>query len=408
MPASLISGLKDLRAALGAFDARIYSGADCAVLAEELAATEKACATARMLTAARAVSTGAHKERGFSDGADWMARHTGSTGSQARHALDTAKHLDEHPETKEALVAGDISLAQAQEIAQTPGAESDLLGVARGGDLSKLREAARELRQSQVDPAELRRRQFASREFRHWQDRDGMVRFAGALPPETGLPLVRRVETAAGRLHRAAKKTANESGGRVERFDAYAADALVSLTAGDNDVNHARNVDLVIVSDLNAWRRGHSLSGEVCHIIGGGPIPVDVAKQLAGDPFLKAVIHDGTDILLVKHFGRHIPAARLWTWVPRPGSTGDAARAVAGPSGSKTTMRIPWRTADPRRNRTSRSSATPAISRKPRKTAEPDGSAEIPRPVSTNPSAGRSPTPRDSDRVAHPELSKGG
>lgn len=313
MPASLISGLKDLRAALGAFDARIYSGADCAVLAEELAATEKACATARMLTAARAVSTGAHKERGFSDGADWMARHTGSTGSQARHALDTAKHLDEHPETKEALVAGDISLAQAQEIAQTPGAESDLLGVARGGDLSKLREAARELRQSQVDPAELRRRQFASREFRHWQDRDGMVRFAGALPPETGLPLVRRVETAAGRLHRAAKKTAkkaaNESGGRVERFDAYAADALVSLAAGDNDVNHARNVDLVIVSDLNAWRRGHSLSGEVCHIIGGGPIPVDVAKQLAGDPFLKAVIHDGTDILLVKHFGRHIPAA---------------------------------------------------------------------------------------------------
>lgn len=310
MPASLITGLKDLRLALARFDAAIYSGADCALLAEELAATEKACAAARMLTAARAVSTGAHKERGFSDGADWIARHTGSTGSQARQALDTAKHLDGHPETKQALIAGDISLAQAQEIAQTPGAESELLGVARGGDLSKLREAAREHRQTQADPAELRRRQFALREFRHWRDRDGMVRFAGALPPETGLPLVRRVETAAGRLHRAARKAANESGGRVERFDAFAADALASLAVGGDDAKRSRrNVDLVIVTELNAWRRGRAIPGEVCHVIGGGPIPVEVAKQLAEDAFLKAVIHDGTEILLVKHFGRHIPAA---------------------------------------------------------------------------------------------------
>lgn len=300
---------------------RGFSGADCALLAEELAATENACAAARLLAARRAVDTGAHRDRGFSDGAAWLARQSGTTGSRARQDLDTAKHLDEHPETKEALVAGEISLTQAQEIAQTPGAESDLVALARGGDLSQLRDAARQYRQSQVDAAELRRRQFALREFRHWADRDGMIRFAGALPPEVGLPLARRVETVAARLHRAAKRAANRNGGRVERFDAYAADALVELAlvgtsggtsgeiAGAGGRAGRLNVDLVLVCDLNAWLRGHALPGEACHILGAGPIPVEVARQLSDEPFLKAVIHDGTDILSVKHFGRHIPAA---------------------------------------------------------------------------------------------------
>ena len=58
-----------------------------------------------------------------------------------------------------------------------------------------------------------------------------MVRFAGALPPETGLPLVRRVELGAVRARRAAR-AGGAAGGRPERFEAYAADALAGLVAG--------------------------------------------------------------------------------------------------------------------------------------------------------------------------------
>jgi hypothetical protein len=65
---------------------------------------------------------------------------------------------------------------------------------------------------------------------------------------------------------------------------------------------------VVIVCDLLAWRRGHTLQGEVCHIIGGGPIPVHVARDWADDAFVKAVLHDGTNIHTIHHFGRHIPA----------------------------------------------------------------------------------------------------
>ncbi len=63
--------------------------------------------------------------------------------------------------------------------------------------------------------------------------------------------------------------------------------------------------ELVIVCDINAYRRGHTHDGEVCHILGDGPIPVDVAKKLTEDAFLKAVLHDGLNIHTVMHCTRY-------------------------------------------------------------------------------------------------------
>jgi 5-methylcytosine-specific restriction endonuclease McrA len=309
MSQSILQAAALLRRALTGFEPGVFSASDCARLAEELAAIEKACAAARLLAAARAVGAGEFREHGFEDGASWLARHSGSTGSQARQALQTARSLEECPDTKAALLAGEISLAQAGEITQaqseTPGTEAELLTVARTGDLSQLRDQAREHRQARTDPAELRRQQFEAREFRHWRDRLGMVRYAGALPPETGLPLVRRVELAALRARRAAPRAPAER----ERFDAFAADALAGLVAASSGPHqHSAYPELVLVCDLFARRRGHAHPGEVCQIIGGGPIPTEVAKQLAQDPFLKAVLHDGVNIHTVTHFGRHLPA----------------------------------------------------------------------------------------------------
>lgn len=306
MAGSVVEAAAELRQALAGVDVSLVSAADCARLADELAGTEKACASVRLLAAVRAVEAGAHRELGFKDGASWLARQSGTTGAQARQALQTAHRLEELPDTKRALLSGDISLAQAAEISQaaavTSGAEAELLPVARSSDLSQLRDHAREHRQANTDPAEARRRMFATRELRTWQDRDGMTRIAAALPPEIGLPLVRRIEMAGAKARRAA-------GSRRERFEAHAADALAALVAGSCPDTNSRNTELVVVCDLFAWRRGHTHDGEVCHIIGGGPIPVDVAKELsATDAFVKAVLHDGTNVHTIKHFGRHIPA----------------------------------------------------------------------------------------------------
>ncbi len=53
MAVSVLEWAAGLRAALAGLDPGLLSGADCAVVAEELAATEKACAGVRLLAAAR-------------------------------------------------------------------------------------------------------------------------------------------------------------------------------------------------------------------------------------------------------------------------------------------------------------------------------------------------------------------
>jgi 5-methylcytosine-specific restriction endonuclease McrA len=131
-----------------------------------------------------------------------------------------------------------------------------------------------------------------------------MVCFSGALPPETGVPFVNRIELAAQRARRALDL---KDGAERERFEAYAADVLVAMAVGDGAARATR-ADLVIVCDLFAWRRGHTHPGEVCHIVGGGPIPVELPQELGRDAFLKAVLHDGVTVHTVKHFGRHLPA----------------------------------------------------------------------------------------------------
>lgn len=398
-----------LRRALAGLEVGDFGARECATLAEELAATANACNAASMLLAARAASLGAHTSRGFADPAGWIAHHAGTTTRQAKQALETAKGLEVVPHTKDAVLAGEVSLSQAQEIAQsekeTPGGEAELLSEAKKGDLSSLRSAARERMFSETPPGDLHRRQHCSRFLRHWRDRLGMVRFEGALPPESGVPLMNRLEHRAQRRRRRAKGQ-----GVPERFESYMADALVASVlapsapagspaphpnqvrpegsgfgrpprsasaAADGDIGRLLPVldpdpqpdlhsglyqerqpdlhagldqeprlghqpdpnpdadprfepdqfepdqdaedpedaesrprtELVIVCDLFAWRRGHAHSDEVCHIVGGGPIPVDLARELGRDAFLKAVLHDGVNIHTVCHFGRHRPAA---------------------------------------------------------------------------------------------------
>ncbi len=97
--------LRDARAALADFQPDVYSAADRATLIDELAAAEKACAAARVCTAAFAASKGEHRAHGFVDAAEWVARAGGSTPREARAALDTVSAAAQCPETREALAA---------------------------------------------------------------------------------------------------------------------------------------------------------------------------------------------------------------------------------------------------------------------------------------------------------------
>ena len=195
---------RDLREAAAAFDPALLSGEDCAALAEELAVTEKACAAARVRAAARAADCRAHEQRGFSGASDWLARISGSSVADARSALATAGALERCEETREALVRGEVSLAQAEVIVEAEaacaGAEAELLALARRSDLAKLKDEGRRRRLASLDVEELHRRQHQAREWRQWRDDTGMVRMAGALPPELGVPFANRLEAETDRI----------------------------------------------------------------------------------------------------------------------------------------------------------------------------------------------------------------
>jgi hypothetical protein len=339
---ALVELVEGLRAALVSFQPEVYSGEDCATLVEKLAAIEKVSASARVRAAARAGECGAHRERGFADVSDWMARATGSTAGSAKAALATAAALASQPEAKAALEAGELSFAQARELVKTevavPGSTAGLLDVARGQSLRTLKEQARDRRLRAVDPEELHALQHAAMYHRHWTTALGTIAYAGELPPELGIPFINRLDAETDRLWLKAHREANREkaagqqnlagvatdstddtalgaaaggsgGSKAEiRRSALAAQAFVRMMENGGGKGKANRADMVIVCDLRAYRRGHAHDGEPCHIVGGAPIPVSLAKELARDAFLKAVLHTGTEIHTIAHFGRKYPA----------------------------------------------------------------------------------------------------
>ena len=65
---------------------------------------------------------------------------------------------------------------------------------------------------------------------------------------------------------------------------------------------------MMLRADVEALRRGELERGEVCEIVGEGPIPVSVAQRLADDAFLKILLTDGVDVHAISHYGRTINA----------------------------------------------------------------------------------------------------
>lgn len=297
---------------------------DCALLVEALAAAEKTCTAARLRAAARAGACGAHKERGFARAADWLASVSGSSSGSAKTALDTVAALEELPAAKAALEAGSLSIAQAREIvkaeASCPGSESGLLETATVEGFKTLKEEVRDRRLRALDPEELHSAQLQAQDYRHWRTALGTVVMRIELPPETGIPAANWIEAETDRLWRERRREAKAASGDEQqpaldiegeavtgRRGTLAAEAFLRLM-NSTGKGRSKQADLVIVCDLRAYRRGHALDGEPCHLVGGGPIPVSLARELGNDAFLKAVLHDGTDISTVAHFGRRTSA----------------------------------------------------------------------------------------------------
>jgi hypothetical protein len=296
--AGFLSSVDDLVAVLVALEPRVYSADECVAIVERLARLEKACAAARAGTAARAAECNAHRAKGFANPADWLASATGVSTAQADRELSVATGVEALPATQEAVKAGRLSLAQAHEVVTTvagcPEAEEEMLALAEKSCLRRLKHEGRRRRLAALAPESLHERQRAARYHRHWRDELGMIRYTGAMMPEDGVPFMNRLDVETDRQWRAARRD-----GRFEPHEQLAADAFARMVSGEGK-GHAVRADVVYVCNLDT---GHA------HVAGGGPVPMAVFDDAARDGFVKAVMHDGTKIDTVVHYGRHgLPA----------------------------------------------------------------------------------------------------
>ncbi len=335
---TVVSDAVSFRAALRTVEVEVLSGEAAALVAEELARVEKACAALRAMAAARAADGGAHRSAGYADPDESMARMTGESRAKARSDLATGSRLADCPKTREAATDGSLSLGQAEEITKTeaekPGSEDELIAKAKRSTRRELADDCRKRRQEGADREELAAKQRARRSFRSWVDGDGMHCALLKLAPVDGMALLARIQTEADRLHREARKS-----GSIEPWEAHAADAVAAIlsaglgfsvpaadgvpatdpaqTAGAGAEvvpvvpvvpvvrpKAARRADVVFVVDLRTFRAGMH-PDSVCHIVGGGPVPPEVVREMAKDAFLKVVFHDGVNIHTVTHLGRY-------------------------------------------------------------------------------------------------------
>ncbi len=323
-----------LRSILREFEPECITAGQATEVLETAAEVERLAGSVKLLCASRAAQSTRWATEGHRSAASWMAEKTKGTFGEAISTIETAERLTELPATAEALKNGELSSAQAKEVASAAGsdhrAEQELLRVAAEGSMKKLKERAKLVKArswSRKGETERYRAIHQGRYLRHWSDTDGAFRLDARLTPDAGARLVSAIQARTELIFASARKK-----GAYEPQHAYRADALVALVTGaptkaesdlsepsrglgkssngqDRKSSTRRIPDtLVIRVDAAALRRGFVKGTETCDIPGVGPVPVATAERLLGSAFVKIVVKDGVDIATVCHVGRTVPA----------------------------------------------------------------------------------------------------
>jgi hypothetical protein len=253
---------------------------------------ERLSVAGRGLAARRVESALSWKREGHRSAAHWLASTTGVSVGSATRSLQTAREIEALPATAAAFRSGELSEAQASEIAATatldPNAESRLLESARASVSFKgLRDQCREASVRAADDAAAARRLHETRALHTWTERDGAWRMDVRLAPHDGTFVAQALEDWTTKIFRA-----EHAAGHREPRVAYAADALVAL------VKHGpcQPIEVRLDASEAALERGYVEPGERCELAGIGPIPVTIARSLLSDARITVMTRDGTEL----------------------------------------------------------------------------------------------------------------
>src|SRR5215510_7292400 len=334
MPATLFDKARDAARLLGEvageLDGDTLDLEGAKTLVDVLTKCERFAVAGRGVAARRVATAVNWKHAGHRNPADWLASATGVGNGDASRQLDTAKRLEELPATSDAFRSGELSEAQASEIAAAaeidPDAEADLLAIVRdGASLRTVRDKCREIHNRATDDETRARLLHETRSARTYPASSGHVALHAELAPDVGAQVRSVLDQKTDELFRAAR-----TAGTTELRAAYAADALAALILGEG---LRPSPDVRLHLDGAALERGYAQPGERCHLDGVGPIPVSLAKQLLQDSKVTTLHHDEHgDITTVSSPTRTIPA-RLRRWV-------EEEYPVCGRAGCGSTFRL--------------------------------------------------------------------
>jgi len=311
----MCESLQELEQALSrlvqGLEPELVCGRDAMVLVGSFSRLEHLAAAGKALLARRVALTGVHELEGHRFAGEWLAAETGDSLSGALSVLEAAEQVERLPELDKAVRSGELSAAQAKELAGAavvdPSSTTELLEAARTENLEGLRRRCAQVRAAKAsaeDEERRDRRLHRSRRLRTWTGDDGAFHLEGRLSPQAGASVAARLREMADKIFSEARRE-----GRREASQVYLADALVELVtrSGEPDGHRPKALAHLRV-DLSALRRGSTGPGELCEIAGVGPVSVATARELLGDSITEVLVTSATDVHAICHLGRAVPA----------------------------------------------------------------------------------------------------
>ena len=266
----------------------------------EAKALSSRCAVLRADSARLVAAT----ERHGDDGTAVLAEAAGLPRHEAASQIKTVEALSALPQARDALVGGELSLANAKtlaRVAETAGAaavERDGELLAKAGSLSPEqfnREAGRWVAQRSADNGEGRyRHQRARRRLRIWTNTDdGMTQMRGEFDPVVGARIEATLRKKAEQLRRSDLK---DPRGEQRSFDQRVADALDVLTSSGTCAGPGTDkaaAEIAIVAHLDA--DGDKAFAEIA---GGDTIPPSVLEKHFCNSPLVGVVYNSKGVPL--------------------------------------------------------------------------------------------------------------
>jgi hypothetical protein len=292
-------------------DALVLTGADAKTLVGFFSRLEHLAAAGKAMCALRVASTGAFELDGHRHAGEWLAAESGDSLGNAVSVLEAAQAVSKLPELEDAFRSGELSAAQAKEVAGAamcdPASAAELIDTAKSEGFEALRRRCAELKaamSSKQDQAARTRRIHAARRLRTWTEPDGTFRLDARLTQDAGARLLGGLKCEADKIFEEARRS-----GARESSQAYLADALVALaTRPGKDGPHRPKALVHLRVDLQALRRGNTGPGEICEVAGVGPVSVATARELLGDSIAKVLVTSATDVHAICNLGRSVPA----------------------------------------------------------------------------------------------------